>query len=131
MDHPLSPLAAPAAMLVALSCLALLTGCESEVPDHLMVPGGDVRAGREAIRDYGCGACHVIPGIRGARGAVGPPLEGFSHRAYIAGQIPNRPEELIQWLADPPAMIPGTAMPGVGLTPQQKRDVAAYLYTLR
>ncbi len=29
------------------------------------VPGGNPDAGRVAIRAYGCGACHTVPGIRG------------------------------------------------------------------
>lgn len=77
-----------------------------------------------------CGSCHTIPGINGARGQVGPPLMYFSHRTFIAGQLPNKPENLVRWVTSPQSVDPHTAMPNLGLTDQQGRDVAAYLYTL-
>jgi cytochrome c1 len=78
-----------------------------------------------------CGSCHTIPGIQGARGAVGPPLYFFSRRTMIAGELPNTPENLVHWIRSPQSVIPGNAMPDLGLTDTQARDVAAYLYTLR
>jgi cytochrome c1 len=38
---------------------------------------------------------------------------------------------LITWLRDPQAIVPGNAMPNMGLQDQQARDIAAYLYTLQ
>lgn len=104
-------------------------GCGSEAPR--VATGGDAQRGRALIADYHCGACHVIPGVRGARGAVGPPLTRFGLRSYVAGRVPNTPPNLIRWIQDPSALAPGTAMPAVGAGEQQARDVAAYLYTLR
>ena len=56
---------------------AMLAGCNerqgntplcgaavAEMPQH----------GKELIQGYGCGACHMVPGVHGARGLVGPPL---------------------------------------------------------
>lgn len=93
--------------------------------------GGEVEAGRQAIAGHGCGGCHQIPGVQGARGKVGPSLKGFAARPYIAGRVTNAPEPLIQWVFNPYAIDPKTAMPPSGLTPDEARDVAAYLYTLR
>jgi cytochrome c1 len=95
------------------------------------VPGGNVVAGEQAIVKYGCGACHTIPGIRGADTYVGPLLTGYSRRHYIAGRLPNTHENLILWLQNPQAVEPGTVMPNLGLTEIEARDIAAYLYTLR
>jgi cytochrome c len=95
------------------------------------VPGGNVVAGEQAIVKYGCGACHTIPGIRGADTYVGPLLTGYSRRHYIAGTLPNTHENLILWLQNPQAVEPGTVMPNLGLTEIEARDIAAYLYTLR
>lgn len=81
--------------------------------------------------EFGCGGCHTIPGVDGASGMVGPPLASWSRRSYIAGNLPNTPENLIRWVMDPHVVEPGTAMPDVGLEEQQARDVAAYLYTLQ
>jgi cytochrome c len=94
------------------------------------VPGGDARQGRQAVRTYGCGACHVIPGVTGATGLVGPPLNSFARRAYVAGNLPNTPPNLIRWIQTPQAVEPGTAMPNLGVGEADARDIAAYLYTL-
>jgi cytochrome c1 len=118
--------------LALLVALALVGGCErADVPAHLRVAGGDPEAGRVLIAAYGCNACHRIPGIRQANGRVGPPLDGFGRRAYIAGRLPNRPAMLTTWLRDPTAIDPLTAMPAVGLSEAEARHIAAYLYTLR
>lgn len=118
-------------------CLAqagvlLLCACgERSGAPLAQIAGGDPRTGKVMIAQTGCGVCHVIPGVRGARGTVGPTLQHFARRAYIGGNLPNRPDALIQWVADAPSLAPGTAMPRMPLTPQQARHVAAYLYTLR
>jgi cytochrome c1 len=73
----------------------------------------------------------MIPGVRDARGLVAPPLMMFGRRTFIAGEVPNTPENLVRWIQSPQSIEAGTAMPALGLTEQQARDVAAYLYTLR
>jgi cytochrome c len=82
------------------------------------------------MQSSGCAACHVIPGIRRPRGVVGPTLDAFAARSYIAGMLPNTPPNLVRWMIDPPAVTPGTAMPALGLNEAQAQDIAAYLYTL-
>src|SRR5690606_21805350 len=51
---------------------------------------GSARRGRTILASgqYGCAACHTIPGVRGARGIVGPSLVGFADRPFIAGRLP-------------------------------------------
>lgn len=92
---------------------------------------GDAEAGRRAIARIDCGVCHVIPGVPGARGSVGPSLSGFARRSYIAGNVPNDTEHLQRWLLDPPSLAPATAMPRMPVTPVDARDMTAYLQTLR
>lgn len=92
--------------------------------------GGDATAGKMLIGRYGCGACHEIPGIANAGGRVGPSLDGFSRRMQIAGVLANRPDAVQGWLRHPQAVVPGNGMPDQGLTAQEARDIAAYLYTL-
>lgn len=114
-----------------LPALLLLVACDdASPPPHLQVVGGDPARGRSAMVEFSCGACHRIPGIRNARSMVGPPLDDYAQRGYIAGLLPNRPANLVAWLRNPPAINPGTAMPDLGLTEVQARDMAAYLYTL-
>lgn len=93
------------------------------------ITGGRVRAGEHAILRYGCGSCHVVPGISGANGLTGPDLTGIATRATIAGVLPNRPDAMIRWLLHPQAIRPGSGMPEQGLTAADARDIAAYLYT--
>lgn len=114
----------------AVAALAL-AACSEDMPEDRRVAGGDPATGRAVFLAQGCGACHTAPGIRGARGVVGPPLGGVAGRAYIAGQIPNEPDAMISWLIDPPAHIPATAMPDTGLSVEDARHLAAFLYTLR
>jgi cytochrome c len=96
-----------------------------------LVAGGDMERGRSALDGFGCGTCHVIPGVKGAVGGVGPPLTRFADRAYIAGQLANDPQNLIRWIQDPQAVEPGTAMPDLDVSPEVARDMAAYLYSIR
>lgn len=112
----------------------LLLGCDrgpDPDPPRPFLYGGEAGIGAALIRSYGCGTCHTVPGVRGADGRVGPPLTHFAHRAYIAGNLPNEPRNLIVWIVNPQAIEPGTAMPTLGVTEEQARHIAAYLYTLR
>jgi cytochrome c2 len=120
----------PRAPGLAAIAAAGLVGCAETDTSRVVVAGGDAERGRIEIARLQCGACHAIPGVRAARGSVGPPLEGFARRVYLAGKWPNRPNYLEPWLRDPPAMAPLTAMPALVDDPQSARDIAAYLYTL-
>jgi cytochrome c2 len=115
--------------------LALACGCdrpsEREINDAgKLTGGGNAIAGRVEIRKYGCNACHTISGVPGARGLVGPPLDGIRDRYYIAGELANTPTNLMQWIQHPHQVEQHTAMPEMGVTEQDSRDIAAYLYTL-
>lgn len=109
-----------------------LAGCDARGDASIQpVEGGDAARGRRALAAYGCGSCHLIPGVEAARGLVGPPLDQFARRTFIAGEVPNTPDYLVRWIMVPQSIEPGTAMPNLGVTEGQARDMAAYLYTLR
>jgi cytochrome c2 len=95
------------------------------------VPGGNAERGTQRIAQYGCPACHTIPGVKNANGNVGPPLARIGDRTYIAGMLRNTPANLVRWIREPQAVIPGNAMPDMGVSEADARDIAAYLYTLR
>jgi cytochrome c oxidase assembly factor CtaG/cytochrome c2 len=124
------------ARLLLVLALAGLIGCKqgpalsAQEAAHL-TRGGDARRGADAIRRFGCGACHTIPGIAGANGQVGSPLAGVGGRAYIAGVLTNTPEHMVRWIVNPPEVDSLTAMPLLGVSPAEARDIAAYLYTRR
>jgi hypothetical protein len=61
-----------------------------------------------------------------AKGGVGPPLERFAERVYIAGVPPNTPDNLVAWIRDPPGIDPLTAMAVSGIGDAAARRVAAY-----
>ncbi|HEY5289367.1 MAG TPA: c-type cytochrome, partial [Caulobacteraceae bacterium] len=90
--------------------------------------GGNPGQGAILFGRFSCGACHEVAGVVGANGKVGPPLSTFADRTMIAGVLPNTPENLVRWLRQPQAVVPGNAMPDVGLSDAQARDIAAYLY---
>lgn len=94
------------------------------------VAGGDSAKGPAAMRRYGCISCHTVPGVPGAVGNVGPPLTNWANRSYIAGMLPNSPDNLIYWIQNPQAVVPGNAMPDLGVNDSDARDIAAYLYSL-
>ncbi len=128
MTRRRAPGAVPAGVVLAL---ALLAACvrPPEAPPRI-IDRGDPAAGAAAIERHACGACHIIPGIRGARSPVGPPLEAYSRRAFVAGTLPNNQDNLVRFLLDPDRVRPGTAMPDLGLTEREAEDIAAYLLGL-
>ena len=106
-------------MLVAAFALA---GCADA--------SGDRFAQAKALIGTRCAACHIVPGVRTATGRVGPPLAGIARRQVIAGYFANNRPNMVRWLHEPQAMLPGNAMPDPGLTREQAGEVADYLYTL-
>jgi len=90
--------------------------------------GGDPERAPEIFRRYGCSGCHTIAGIPGADGQTGPPLTGLSKRVYIAGVLENNSDNLIAWIVSPRTFSPQTAMPATGISQQEAKDLAAYLY---
>lgn len=115
----------------ALVAGALLLGGCHQGGGTQPVPGGNAEDGKAAIQAYGCGSCHVVPGVRGAEGLAGPPLTHFARRSFIAGEASNTADNLVKWIRAPESIEPGTAMPNLGVTEGMARDIAAYLYTLQ
>ena len=124
------PLILVALLAVATVAFALSWYTPDEPHENVRVAGGDASRASAAIGQLGCGTCHTIPGIKSANGGAGPPLIRWSERSYIAGRLPNTPANLVRWIRDPQAIEPGTAMPDLGASEGQARDIAAYLYTL-
>ncbi len=121
--------------VLLLTVGALLLGaCENEADNRAataMTGGGNPHEGKSKIRSYGCGTCHTVPGVRGADALVGPPLTSMAERGYIGGVMKNTPANMIQWIQDPPAVDPMTAMPKLHVSEADARDIASYLYTLK
>jgi cytochrome c2 len=119
----------PIARISALAFIGLLSACHGQT--DVARPAGSARLGAITIGRLACGSCHVIPGIEGADGRVGPPLAHFASQQTIAGKLPNSPEYLKRFLKAPRAIVPNGVMPDLGLSDDQVRDIAAYLYELK
>jgi cytochrome c len=106
----------------------------SELP-AVMTPAanvpGDPNVGRMLFEQRGCGGCHTLRGLPSAVGVAGPRLDNTAVRPTIAGdQISNTPDNMARWIFDPPSIKPSSTMPAVGVTEQEARDLAAFLYSL-
>lgn len=114
---------------LVLACTGL-AACDGPPDRSPMLGDVDLRRGRQLVIDKGCTACHTFPDIPWPRGRLGPALDDFAHQGLIAGQLPNLPGVLMQFVRDAPALVPGTAMPAIPMTDQEARDVTAYLLQL-
>lgn len=78
----------------------------------------DARGGAHQPQIFGqlCVACHSL---RGLGGTVGPALDDVGNRLDEAA--------ISRWLADPPAVKPGTKMPKLPLEPAQIAELATFL----
>jgi cytochrome c2 len=66
-------------LALAVAIAMLYSGCESKEA-KLAEQIGDLQKGRAVLAQYGCAACHAIPGVAGAEGKTGPSLKHFSKR---------------------------------------------------
>jgi cytochrome c2 len=113
--------------LVAVALLSVgIAACAGEAP--AVLTGGNAGRGHALILRYGCGSCHTISGVDGANGKVGPSLADFADYRYIIGMLPRTPENTARWIEHPRQYLPQGAMPDLGVTPAEARDIAVYLY---
>jgi len=112
------------AILLLPSALCLLS-CKAE-QKH----ADDTRA-KTLIENYGCTACHSIPGVPGPKGMVGPPLDHIGSRTVIAGKFPNNPDTMARWIRNPQALDPQNAMPNLGVTDVDAKEMARYIESLK
>jgi putative membrane protein len=123
------------AVVVAAAALAIaIGGCRpfaASTVDAATIGRGDPQAGRARIREVGCQSCHHIDGLRGPEGNVGPPLDSLPARMTIAGKLSNTPDDLVYFLMHPQAVVPGGAMPDLGLDERAARDITAFLLSGR
>ena len=108
---------------LALIPLVALLGCDDDA-----VASAEVA--RALIAEHGCHTCHRIPGTPGADGRTGPPLDAMARQVYVAGVLANTPENLAKFIADPQEVDPRSAMPDLGVSPEQALAIAQYLYAV-
>ncbi len=98
--------------------------------DRAAVPpaerSGNRYVGKQLLERYGCAACHRIQGMPLHDSQAGPSLERIARASYVAGVLPNTQRNLERWIMRP---SPASAMPNLGVTEAEARDMAAYLYS--
>jgi hypothetical protein len=84
-------------------------------------PPGDYRRGRITFLSLGCAACHLVPDIdrAGQKDLDRTPLTGLGDRITAA--------DLVTFLGNPHGRYPDGRMPRLPVTPDEARDIAAYL----
>lgn len=97
--------------------------------------GASAERGNAVFEQKGCRQCHEYTGApRKALPAGMPQVEGTGERRghslapdlrYVRDRM--NAAEIIRWLEDPAAVNPETAMPKTPLTPEEMRDLAAFL----
>ena len=78
----------------------------------IAIPGGE----RPQVFTQICTACHSLGGVGGT---IGPALDGVGDR-FDRGY-------LMRWITDPQAVKPGTQMPKLELTDEQRNEVVIFL----
>jgi len=104
---------------------------EQALPAREPRPGSLEAEGRKLVGQMACKGCHVIDGVDGMVGRVGPNLTHVSSRPFLAGAVfENTEENIARWVTRPDDLKPGSRMPSLGLTPEQVEAVTAYLRSL-
>ncbi len=109
------------ALLLVLLLLAGCAGAETTGAAAAVAPTPDaIERGMALFRNKGCVTCHANSRVEGQTGVLGPIGPNLS--AYT-----NDPEFLRRWLANPPAVRPGTQMPNLRLSTAEIEDLIAFL----
>jgi cytochrome c len=118
---------------LALATLWLAAGAALAAPP----PAGDARRG-ETLFDSYCSDCHGLIGVRmgpslvGVVGRKAASLPSYGYSAALeASDLTWTPATLDRFLAGPREMAPGTSMEALHLAPRDRRDVIAYLASLK
>lgn len=100
--------------------------------EQASTPTGSLeQEGQEVFLEAGCPDCHTIRGTS-AMGETGPDLTHVASRQTLAAvTIPNTPEHLSNWIADPDSVKEGTQMDPSPLSEEELEALIAYLTSLR
>lgn len=104
----------------------------TSAPPAAPTPAPNVERGQQLSAQYGCGVCHVIPGVPGAEGALGPSLAGVALRPMISeGVVQNTPENMVRYIQNPGSLNPQSSMPALAIPPADAEAIATFLFTLK
>jgi cytochrome c len=120
------------------SWLGALTGAAAMLSASAAVAQtGDAAKGADVYDDR-CSGCHVIgaagqgPNLAGVVGRKAGAVAGFPYTAALKGSgLTWTPANLDRWLAGPQKVVPGTAMTVEVPAAAERRELIAYLATLK
>jgi cytochrome c2 len=99
--------------------------------------GGDPARGSDVFQDR-CTACHVLghsaqgPDLNGVVGRRAASLPGFNYSAAMkASNLTWTRDVLDKFLSGPTKLVPGTNMRAMVADPEERRDLVAYLASLK
>ena len=117
----------------SLAAVAGLTLIAAAVPAMAQ----DAAKGSDVYQDR-CGSCHVLNGIGQGPSLVGvvrrkaASLPGFNYSDAIkASGLTWTPANLDRFISGPTKLVPGTAMRAIVADPNDRRDLIAYLASLK
>lgn len=117
--------------VIADSPAAFSQWAAQEQKNGLASQASAAQRGHQYVMNMPCASCHAIEGTS-AQGIVGPNLTHIGSRETLAaGRLHNTPAELSAWLRDPDEWKPGSHMPNLRLTDDQRNDIVYYLETLK
>ena len=123
---------------IALALLLLSVACnrgetaKTQTTAAPSPPIGNAARGQQLATQYGCNVCHLVPGVDGPRGSLGPSLQGVASRPMISqGTVKNTPPNLVLYLQNPASLNPQSTMPPLGVSADDAKDIAAFLMTLK
>jgi cytochrome c2 len=97
----------------------------------------DAAKGAEVYQDR-CGSCHVLngigqgPSLAGVVGRKAASIPGFNYSdAMRASGLTWTPANLDRFVSGPTKFVPGTAMRAIVPDPVDRRDLIAYLASLK
>lgn len=95
-------------------------------------PGSLEEEGLNTFLQAGCTQCHNVTGVNEIDDPIGPNLTHFASRNVYAGAILelDDPGDMAAWLANAPAVKPGSFMPNLNLTSDQITALEAWLRSL-
>jgi cytochrome c len=117
--------------VAALTLAVALAGGAARAQSPDAAKGADVYDDR-------CSGCHVIggigqgPSLAGVVGRKAGAAPGFAYTAALKGSgLSWTPANLDRWLVGPQKLVPGTAMTVVVPDAAERRELIAYLASLR
>lgn len=89
-----------------------------------------VEKGKKLFSSYGCIRCHKVADYPSRPSFIGPPLDDWSKKKYISGDIKNTQKNLVKWIQKPHKVDEDTTMPDLNLNKKDAVNIAAYLMSL-